>query len=359
MSKRSSKTSHVLDLITRRTAPSDDYAYGETAFEKSDPPDAAPVSGPYTDTDHASGPDQPAFMEASDAGDTGSARPDDTDLSFPDYDLSVSEMMLENEISGGQPAAGPSAEKIQQSLPVQPEADPPALSSHSLQWNEAEDDEPRMIDLSKEESPVRNSRLKNMIDDTADSDESVSLKLKKSLEAYLMEEYPTEDPEGIRRDSSHIYLEGEDQTMEKYENNRLNRYGNEFTHDRMDSVDSDISGASFAEENRDASESPNDLTPGKYMFVNVAEEIVRSKVPPIMLDYDMCTCERCTNDVVALTLNRIPPKYVVTMKGKLYARINACLPQYQTDMLAAITDSCTTVKNNSRHNSRKGGNPAR
>ena len=129
----------------------------------------------------------------------------------------------------------------------------------------------------------------------------------------------------------------------------LSGLGTEFEHEKMDSVESDISGASFSDENGSYTDSP-DLAPGKYMFVNVAEEIVRSKVPSMMMDYDMCTCERCTNDVVALTLNRIPPKYVVTMKGKLYARINACLPQYQTDMIAAITASCRTVKNNSRHN---------
>jgi len=354
MSKRSSKTSHVLDLITRRTAPSDDYGYEESPYDnrgfqddipQKESPNDQPLSGHADPFQEAlTGLTYDSFPES---------QPQDQTEDFPDYELSVSEMMLENEISGKQPVRNPLTDSRPQQTPGQSQPVQQTLqSSHSLEWNEAREDEPRMVDHSKEESPVRNNRLKNMIDDTVDSDESVSLKLMKSLEAYLIQEYPVEHSIRSADDSPKIYLEGEDQTMEKYENKTLNKYGNEFAHERLDTVDSDISGASFAAENRDESESPNDLTPGKYMFVNVAEEIVRSKVPPIMRDYDMCTCERCTNDVVALTLNRIPPKYVVTMKGKLYARINACLPQYQTDMLAAITDSCTTVKNNSRHNSK-------
>ncbi|MGN1350233.1 MAG: late competence development ComFB family protein, partial [Anaerovoracaceae bacterium] len=208
---------------------------------------------------------------------------------------------------------------------------------------------------------AKHSELRSMLEDEPDSDEEVSLKLRDALESFFDKEHPKEasrsssgppEYEQYQKQGS-VILESENYNMDQKEKafHPVSGLGTEYTFDSMDSVESDLSGASFSDENRDLSESPHDVTPGKYMFVNVAEEIVRSKVPAMMRDYDMCTCERCTNDVVALTLNRIPPKYVVTMKGKLYARINACLPQYQTDMLAAITAACQTVKNNSRHNS--------
>jgi competence protein ComFB len=207
-----------------------------------------------------------------------------------------------------------------------------------LEWDSSHNEEPYLTGRPRNSS--KNSELKNIMGDTVDVYDNVSLLVQHSLEDYFMQEYPQNSTPQL----SHIYIEGDDKFMDN--NNKqhhiLSNLGTEFVHDTMDSV----STASFS----DSAASPDDSVPEQYIFVNVAEEIVRSKVTPTMQDFGMCTCERCTNDVVALALNKLPPKYVVTMKGRLYARINACLPQYQTDMLTAITDACNTVRNNSRHN---------
>ncbi len=89
------------------------------------------------------------------------------------------------------------------------------------------------------------------------------------------------------------------------------------------------------------------------LFINVAEELVRSKVDEIMAEEDMCSCSHCRNDVIAIALNKMPPKYVVTHKGLLFAKINANFAQFQTDLVTNISSACEIVKNNPRHNLKK------
>ena len=184
-------------------------------------------------------------------------------------------------------------------------------------------------------------RLKQMISGASD-DDPVSDAIKSSLESYIHDEMVDNN-----RKKYNIFSEGDINKMDN-DNNRLSPLGNSFEYNHPDTVNAELENTSLADDTDDNSNMDR-ASSQKYIFVNVAEEIVRSKVPAIMEESNMCTCERCTNDVVALALNKIPPRYVVTRKGKLYARINACLPQYQADLLEAIVNACNTVKTNTRH----------
>lgn len=184
-------------------------------------------------------------------------------------------------------------------------------------------------------------RLKKMIAGAYD-DDPISDTIKSSLEAYIHDEMVEENNKRYN-----FFSKGDANKMNN-DNDRVSPLGNSFEYNHPDTVNAELENTSLADDNNDHNNMDR-TSSQNYIFVNVAEEIVRSKVPSIMEESNMCTCDRCTNDVVALALNKIPPRYVVTQKGKLYARINACLPQYQADLLEAIVSACKTVKANTRH----------
>ena len=61
----------------------------------------------------------------------------------------------------------------------------------------------------------------------------------------------------------------------------------------------------------------------KHNVINVAEIIANEKVYGIMDRMEMCTCEKCACDVLALALNSVEPKYVTTDAGKQYIQLEA------------------------------------
>ena len=87
-----------------------------------------------------------------------------------------------------------------------------------------------------------------------------------------------------------------------------------------------------------------------YNVKNVVEEMVKRTMPGVLASMsDICSCERCEADRLAHVLNAIPAKYVVTHKGRLYAKMATLEQQYTTDVIAAITKAADIVKANPAH----------
>ena len=84
-------------------------------------------------------------------------------------------------------------------------------------------------------------------------------------------------------------------------------------------------------------------------LINVSEVLVKEKLSRVMEKMNVCSCEACTNDVLALTLNTLPTKYVTTDGGKQYSQLELYKKQYETDVLAALTRACVRVKASPRH----------
>ncbi len=85
------------------------------------------------------------------------------------------------------------------------------------------------------------------------------------------------------------------------------------------------------------------------LVYNYIEKVVQKLLPQIMQEANMCQCERCRADVSAITLNNIKPKYVVTKKGELYAKLSILEGQREADIIMQMTIASQTVKNNPRH----------
>ena len=53
---------------------------------------------------------------------------------------------------------------------------------------------------------------------------------------------------------------------------------------------------------------------------NLMEDAVAYAIVDLHKSCDFCSCEQCRLDILALALNQLPPRYVVTDLGDTYSR---------------------------------------
>jgi len=88
----------------------------------------------------------------------------------------------------------------------------------------------------------------------------------------------------------------------------------------------------------------------EQILTNYAEEFVREYVDEHISEYDVCQCEDCKLDIMALMLNKLPTCYVVTEKGAMLTHRNQVAAQYSANVALAWTDAIEIVKKRPRHN---------
>ncbi|MDO5063225.1 MAG: late competence development ComFB family protein [Peptostreptococcaceae bacterium] len=86
-----------------------------------------------------------------------------------------------------------------------------------------------------------------------------------------------------------------------------------------------------------------------YKFVNVFEEIVRSKVLDAMQKFGVCTCDRCIVDVVALTVTSLPAKCIVADKDAIFPLLSYYSSKYATIVQTELVKACVKIKENPHH----------
>ncbi|MET3655781.1 late competence development ComFB family protein [Sporosarcina psychrophila] len=88
----------------------------------------------------------------------------------------------------------------------------------------------------------------------------------------------------------------------------------------------------------------------KMALYNVMEEIVRD----VLLQYKdqlqlTCQCERCFNDIMAIALNELPPRYIANEEYGPYVRAaHVADRQGATNIILIVTKAATFVSNNPR-----------
>jgi competence protein ComFB len=80
--------------------------------------------------------------------------------------------------------------------------------------------------------------------------------------------------------------------------------------------------------------------------VNVMELYVLSKLNDVLERFSCCRCDRCRKDIVALALNKLPPKYMVLAEGEPEPDIT---PQINAQVIAAMIQAVIKVRANPRH----------
>lgn len=86
-----------------------------------------------------------------------------------------------------------------------------------------------------------------------------------------------------------------------------------------------------------------------FNYVNVMEEVVKATIDRAVKQFDMCTCNRCMADVMALSLTNLPAKYVVTDQ-QVSPLLNYYSNKYNDIVNIELIKSCTLIKQYPHHN---------
>jgi len=85
-------------------------------------------------------------------------------------------------------------------------------------------------------------------------------------------------------------------------------------------------------------------------LINVMEIVVEDMLDEVLRQEGVCNCEHCRKDVMAIALNELAPKYVVTEMGQTYETYRIkCLPQSRIPVYHAILKASYIVKEHPRH----------
>jgi competence protein ComFB len=85
-------------------------------------------------------------------------------------------------------------------------------------------------------------------------------------------------------------------------------------------------------------------------ILNYMEDMVSDKLEEMLADRpDMCKCQKCRLDVMVWALNHLPPKYVITEKGRLYTKLTEQEIQFRADVVKELTRAILRVSKNPNH----------
>lgn len=86
-----------------------------------------------------------------------------------------------------------------------------------------------------------------------------------------------------------------------------------------------------------------------YKLKNFMEEVVSRKIDSLMSIMNICRCDKCKMDIMAIALNDLPPKYVVTDTGELYTKVRELEQQFEVDVETAIVKAALFVSKHPKH----------
>lgn len=81
-------------------------------------------------------------------------------------------------------------------------------------------------------------------------------------------------------------------------------------------------------------------------LVNLMEGFVAARLDEVMKKFNCCTCDRCRRDILAMTLNKLPPLYVLEDDLNLRDQKEK---ERSADVAAALVKSVLAVKANPNH----------
>ena len=85
-------------------------------------------------------------------------------------------------------------------------------------------------------------------------------------------------------------------------------------------------------------------------IVNVMEQLVDAKLDELLPKSSCCKCQKCTDDIKAIALNRLPAKYVSTDLGELFTRVNSAMEQQNSlDINFAVYSAIEFVSTHPHH----------
>jgi competence protein ComFB len=83
---------------------------------------------------------------------------------------------------------------------------------------------------------------------------------------------------------------------------------------------------------------------------NYTEKVVREVLIEIVdRRADVCKCERCKLDIMAMALNNLPPQYYVSEKGEVFSKLLATYMETRTKVITEVTKAVMHVEKTPHH----------
>jgi len=83
---------------------------------------------------------------------------------------------------------------------------------------------------------------------------------------------------------------------------------------------------------------------------NYMEEIVKDSLDKLIAEKpDICKCQKCKLDMMAWALNKLPPKYVVSDRGIVYAKLQEVEIQFRADVVRELAKAIAHINKNPQH----------
>ncbi len=83
---------------------------------------------------------------------------------------------------------------------------------------------------------------------------------------------------------------------------------------------------------------------------NYMEDMVKEQLEELLSKReDICKCQKCKFDMMVWALNRLPPKYVITEKGRIYTKLAEQVTQFKADVVKELTKAIIKISKNVRH----------
>ena len=85
------------------------------------------------------------------------------------------------------------------------------------------------------------------------------------------------------------------------------------------------------------------------VLIDVVQHLVEEKADKYIRLFGLCSCKRCKNDVLAITLNHLLPKYVVMSQGEFQLRCDMYANRYDSEITSQLLRACQEVMDHPRH----------
>jgi competence protein ComFB len=80
------------------------------------------------------------------------------------------------------------------------------------------------------------------------------------------------------------------------------------------------------------------------------EDVVQDELEILLAEREnICKCQKCKYDMMVMALNRLPPQYVITNRGRLYTKLTEQEAQFKADVVKELTKSILKVSRNPQH----------
>ena len=83
---------------------------------------------------------------------------------------------------------------------------------------------------------------------------------------------------------------------------------------------------------------------------NHMEDVVKDTLEDLLSKKeDICKCEKCKFDIMAWALNRLPPKYIVSDRGRIFTKLQEVEVQFRADVVRELTKAISHISKNPQH----------